>query len=121
MIDSSFHRYAFDDPDGLPDWFVDDEQKHHQREMPISKELMKEFRDKMKEINSRPIRKVAEAQGRKKKRASVKLEKLRKQANTLAAQEDMSSLSKVKALKKAISKQKQEGKKKLVIVASKKA
>ena len=98
---------------------------------------MREFRGKLKEINQRPIRKVAsaailltafvsksatfdrfywppwcrnplspsnfqkakkvaEAQGRKKKRAVQRLEKLRKQANTLANNEDISAQGKVR-------------------------
>jgi AdoMet-dependent rRNA methyltransferase SPB1 len=120
LLDSAFHRYAFDDPEDLPDWFVEEERPNLQRELPVSKELMADFRGKLKEINQRPIRKVAEAQGRKKKRAVARLEKLRKQANTLANNEDLSAKGKVRSLKKMMSKAKEADKQKNVVVASRK-
>merc|ERR1719274_117032 len=82
---------------------------------------MGDFRRKLREINARPIRKVAEAQGRKKKRAVQRLEKLRKSANALANNEDLSAKGKVRSLKKLMSKAKEAEKKKSVVVASKKS
>jgi len=120
LLDGAFHRYAFDDPEDLPDWFVEEERPNLQRELPVSKETMREFRGKLKEINQRPIRKVAEAQGRKKKRAVQRLEKLRKSANALANNEDISAQGKVRSLKKMMTKAKEAEKKKVVVVASKK-
>merc|ERR1719387_3385738 len=121
LLDGAFHRYAFDDPEDLPDWFVEEERPNLQRELPVSKETMREFRGKLKEINQRPIRKVAEAQGRKKKRAVQRLEKLRKSANALANNEDLSAKGKVRSLKKLMTKAKEAEKKKSVVVASKKS
>merc|ERR1719387_290715 len=120
LLDSAFHRYAFDDPEDLPDWFVEEERPNLQRELPVSKELAQEFRSKLKEINQRPIRKVAEAQGRKRKRAVQRLEKLRKAANTLANNEELTAKSKVRQLKGMMRKAKEAEKKKVVVVASKK-
>ena len=68
----------------------------------------------MKEINARPIRKLAEAVGRKKKRASIKLDKLRKQASSLANAEDLAGGSKARAISKSISKISRDEKKKTV-------
>merc|ERR1719379_959630 len=101
LVDSGFHRYAFDDTEDLPDWFKEEEAMNRQRELPVSKEVMRDFRNKMREINARPIRKVNEAAARKRKRAVQKLERLRKQAGALAANDDISNKSKVRELKKA--------------------
>merc|ERR1719468_450478 len=61
LIDAGYNRYTFDQQLDLPDWFVENENKHNKPELPISKELMDQFRAKMREINARPIRKVAQA------------------------------------------------------------
>lgn len=39
---------------------MEDEEKHNKPELPVTKELMREYRQKVKEINSRPIRKARE-------------------------------------------------------------
>ncbi|CAH3119901.1 unnamed protein product [Porites lobata] len=56
IIDSGYHRWAFNDAN-LPEWFVEDEAKHYQRQLPVSKEMVAEYRARMKEINARPVKK----------------------------------------------------------------
>eukprot|EP00399_MALV-I-05_sp_L67-4_P000116 gene116-45_t len=72
--------------------FTQDEAKCTKPELPVSKELMDECRRKLREINARPIRKVAEAMARKKKRMSQRLAKVRKTAAVLADQEDIATV-----------------------------
>ncbi|KAL8427656.1 hypothetical protein Efla_007075 [Eimeria flavescens] len=97
LIDGAYNRYAFND-DELPDWFVEDEEKHNKPELPVTKELMREYRQKVKEISSRPIRKLQEAKARKKKRALRVLEKMKKQAQGIADSSELSEAGKAKAI-----------------------
>ena len=83
LIDSGYNRWTHND-DNLPDWFMADESKFCQKTLPITKEMVEVYRSKLKEINSRPIKKVAEAKARKKKRALKKLEKARKKVESIA-------------------------------------
>lgn len=66
----TFLRWAFND-DNLPSWFVEDETKHYQRQIPVTKEIVEEYRAKMKEINSRSVKKIAEAKARKKRKVWI--------------------------------------------------
>jgi hypothetical protein len=59
---------GYGDMDGLPKWFVDEEKQHCRASLPVTKELVERYKAKMKEINQRPTKKVAEAKGRKKRR-----------------------------------------------------
>ena len=113
-IESGYNRYAFDDPECLPEWFRDEEKHFNKPTMPLTKELAAQYRAKLKEINARPIRKLAEAVGRKKKRESMKLDKLRKQASSLAAAEDLAGGSKARAIAKSLSKTRRDEKRKTV-------
>ena len=83
LMESGYNRWTHND-DYLPDWFLADETKFCQKTLPITKEMVEVYRAKLKEINSRPIKKVAEAKARKKKRALRKLEKAQKKAQSIA-------------------------------------
>ena len=58
-------RWAWGDED-LPDWFVDEEKKYYKKTMPVTKEQVDEYKQQIKEINARPIKKVAEAKAKAK-------------------------------------------------------
>lgn len=59
LIDSAFNRWTFDSMDGLPGWFQDEENKFNKPELPVSKELMAQFREKLKETVGRQRRTIA--------------------------------------------------------------
>lgn len=52
----------------VPEWFLNDEQKHRKKPVPLTREMVEEYKQKWKEIDARPIKRVAEAKARKKRR-----------------------------------------------------
>ena len=98
LIDSSFNRWTHDD-EGLPDWFVEDESKHCQKQLPITRDMALEYRQRLREINARPIKKIAEAKARKKKRLLRKVEKARKRAEVITDADNMSEKEKAEQLR----------------------
>ncbi|KAI3448025.1 hypothetical protein Pfo_004690 [Paulownia fortunei] len=97
MLDDAYNKYMFHD-EGLPTWFVDEEKRHCQPIKPVTKEEIAAMRAQFKEINARPAKKVAEAKARKKRSALRKLEKVRKKANSISDQADISDRSKRKMI-----------------------
>ncbi len=100
IIDSAYNRYAYNDHDELPDWFVDDENKHNKAQLPVTKAEVDAIKQQLKALNARPIRKVAEARARKKAKALRKLERMKLQANSIANQDGVSSAEKMKQIEK---------------------
>ena len=111
LVESGYNRWTNNDP-ALPDWFLEDEAKFCQKRLPITKEMVEIYRAKLKEINARPIKKVAEAKARKKKRALKSLEKARKKAESIADAMDVSSHEKAQQIKQIYKKAASLGKKK---------
>ena len=37
MVDAAYNKYSYNDHDGLPDWFVDEENQHNKAQLPITK------------------------------------------------------------------------------------
>ncbi|CAK8992486.1 unnamed protein product [Durusdinium trenchii] len=120
LLDAAYNRYTFEPNEALPVWFVEDEEKYNKPELPISKEQMNQFRQKLAEISRRPIRKVVEARARKKKRMAKKLEKLRSTAMALTETSDMSEHAKARQMRKAVSKLAKQEQRPVTSVAIKK-
>ncbi|XP_011088765.1 adoMet-dependent rRNA methyltransferase spb1, partial [Sesamum indicum] len=97
MLDDAYNKYMFHD-EGLPKWFLDEEKRHRQPIKPVTKEEVAAMRAQFKEIDARPAKKVAEAKARKKRVAFRKLEKVRKKANSISDQADISDRSKRKMI-----------------------
>uniref|UniRef100_A0A8C5KJZ0 pre-rRNA processing protein FTSJ3 n=1 Tax=Jaculus jaculus TaxID=51337 RepID=A0A8C5KJZ0_JACJA len=100
LIDNSFNRYAFNEDEGeLPEWFVQEEKQHRIRQLPVDKKEVEHYRKRWREINARPIKKVAEAKARKKRRMLKKLEQTKKKAEAVVNTVDISEKEKVAQLR----------------------
>lgn len=102
LVDASYNRFAWNDPEGLPDWFQDDENKSYRPQLPIPPELMAKMKEKFLMLTNKPIAKVAEARARKNKRAKDKLGAAKKKAEALANSTEISESMKLKAISKAM-------------------
>ncbi|CAK9441434.1 uncharacterized protein LODBEIA_P53020 [Lodderomyces beijingensis] len=121
LIEEGINRYSFRDRDGLPEWFVDDEKKHSKLIKPITKEASLAIREKQKQLNARPIKKVLEAKGRKKMRALRRLEKMKKKSDIINEDSSKSEYDKAAEISRLMSKAKNAGKekrKKLTVVVA---
>ena len=103
VIDDGFNKIAFRDTDGLPEWFLDDENRHSRPQRPITAAAAAAIKEKLRALNARPIKKVREAKSRKKFKAAQKLEKLRKKSALLADEEGMSEKDKANTIAKMMS------------------
>ncbi|CAG8446002.1 12424_t:CDS:10 [Ambispora leptoticha] len=117
LIDAGFTRYAFYDKEGLPEWFLDDEKRHNQPNLPITKEAVELIRERMKALNARPIKKIAEAKAKKKMRALNRLAKLQKKTDAIAEKSDMTEREKSQTITKILSKAQKQKKEVKVVVA----
>ena len=112
LLDDNFNKYSHRDVDGLPEWFLDDENKHSRPHRPVSAEAAKAIKEKQRALNARPIKKVREAKARKTLRAARRLEKLKKKSEGLAEGGDMSERDKARNIAALMAKAKKGGKRK---------
>nr|CAG8435109.1 7521_t:CDS:10 [Entrophospora candida] len=119
LIDDGFRRYVYNDKEGLPLWFADDEKKHNKPNLPITKEAVNVIRERMKALNARPIKKIAEAKARKKIRVVKKLKKLQKKTDAIADTSDMTEKEKANTISKMVGKIQKKTKKDIKLVVAK--
>jgi len=119
LEDGGYNRHTFNDK-GLPEWFLDDERKYNNQTeygVELPEQMVSQAREQLKMINSRTIKKVAEAKARKKRRMDRALTKVRKKANAVAEKSDLTEREKAKEVEKLYKKkitQKKESKKLIV-------
>jgi AdoMet-dependent rRNA methyltransferase SPB1 len=117
IIDASYNRYAWNDSESLPDWFLDDEEKHYRPQIPIPKQIMNQMRERFIEMASKPLKKVAEARARKKRQQFKKIKIAKKKATDIANLPDMSTREKLKAIEKAMKGAKMKKQSKVYVVS----
>lgn len=119
LLDEGFNKYSLRDTEGLPDWFLDDENKHSKPLRPITAAAAAAVKEKLRALNARPIKKVREAKERKKMRAAARLEKLRKKSALLLEDEAMNEGDKAKAVAKMMARAaKKKPKRKTTVVVA---
>lgn len=99
ILDSAFNRFAFNDGP-LPAWFAEDESRHNRPNLPVTKEMIASVKARFSDMNDRPIKKIAEARMRKRKRALKKLDEVKKKATSVADEPDISARSKMRTIEK---------------------
>ena len=81
----------------MPSWFLDDESKSFRNNIPVTKEAVAAIREKLRALNARPIKKIAEAKARKKMRTIRRIEKTRAKTAAINDDEDNGLTEKEKA------------------------
>ena len=112
LIDDGFNRQTFNDKDGLPTWFLDDEMKHFRNNIPVTKEAVEAIRIKMRALNARPIKKVAEAKARKKMKTMKRLAGAQRKADVINETGDLTEQEKSAQINRLVSRATKEPKKK---------
>lgn len=115
LEENAWNRYANNDED-LPDWFAEDEKKHYFKQTPVTKEQVALYRERMREFNARPSKKVAEAKARKQKKMQRKLESAKKKAEGILENDMMEHSEKVREMKKVYANAHRKEKKKVELV-----
>jgi len=119
VVDGAWNRYMFND-DHLPDWFVEDEKKAMRKPIPVSEELVANYRKNLTEFNTRSIKKVMEAKARKKRQAKKQMTKITKKAENILENADHTGQEKIKLIKK-LYKKTEKKKEEISYVVAKKA
>lgn len=119
LVDASYNRFAWNDPSHLPEWFVDDENRHYRPQLPIPPALLAKMKEKMLALSTKPIAKVAEARARKNRKAKLKLAAAKKKAQALANSSEMSEAMKLKTISKALRSDDRKGNRKEYVVSKK--
>ncbi|KAI9322581.1 Spb1 C-terminal domain-containing protein, partial [Dichotomocladium elegans] len=120
LIDEGFTKEAFRDKSDLPSWFLDDENRHNKPHIPVTKEAVKALREKLKALDARPIKKIAEAKARKKNKAIKRLQKAQKKATDIADNPDLTEKEKVQTINRMLARAtKSKPKKEIKLVVAK--
>ncbi|CAJ0598629.1 unnamed protein product [Cylicocyclus nassatus] len=110
-----WNRYTNND-EGLPDWFVEDERKHYRKQLPVTKAQVEEYKKRLRELNARPAKKVAEAKARKQRRALRRMQAAKKKAEGVLENENLEHAEKVREMKKIYASANKKEKKKTELV-----
>lgn len=120
LLDAELHKFQYSDLDSLPKWFTDEEKRHTFFNAPITKDEVQIMKDKLKEINARDPKKVAEAKARKKMRLVKNLEKAKAKASKIMESEEIPDSAKVKEIERLYTKARSKTKMKKQYLVTKK-
>lgn len=97
--DEGWNRFVHGDSHLAPKWFREEEAKHCRRNIPVHQELVKEYKQKLREIDAKPIKKVMQAKARQKRRALRKMEKVKKKVDAITSNDDITQRERINAVK----------------------
>ena len=100
ILNASYNRYAFEDDGKVPKWFLEEESKHNKPQKPVTKAEVLAEKEYLRKITLRMPKKVLEAKARKRNRLNKRLQKIKKQAENIASQDEYTEISKVKQIEK---------------------
>ena len=120
ILNTSYNRYAFEDEGKVPNWFLEDEAKHNKPQKPVTKAEVLAEKEYLRKITVRMPKKILEAKARKRNKLNKRLQKIRKQAEGIANQDEYTEISKVKQIEKLYKREinKSKEKKKYIISRS---
>ena len=98
ILEASYNRYCFATDETAPAWFKEDEHRHYRPNLPVTKEEVDAQKQALREYNSRPIKKVAEARIRKKKRLEKAMTKAKQKAIQISAQSELTEASRARQI-----------------------
>lgn len=93
--DEGWNRFSNGDSHLAPKWFREDEEKHCRRNIPVTPEQVREYKQKLREIDAKPIKKVMQAKARKKRRAMKKMDRVRKKVEAITSNEDITQRERI--------------------------
>lgn len=99
MEDDVFNRNTWGD-NGAPKWFVEEDKRFHTQKSPVSDDMLVKMRQRFLDVNSRPVKKIAEAKARKKAKLEKQVTKLRDQATKITDSSELSTSAKMQQLQK---------------------
>jgi len=105
VMEAAYNKYAFHD-DGLPDWFREDEDKFNRPIEQVTPEEIEAEKERLRAIDARPLKKVAEAKARKKRRVAGIMAKAKAKAISAADQEDISMKARMREVERIYAKAK---------------
>lgn len=112
LSNEAYNKISFRDTEGLPAWFLDDEKAHTRILKPITRAAVAAAREQLKALNARPIKKVAEAQMRKRRREQRRLAAIRKKTDLINNDESLTDQEKTLKVQRMISRSASKAKKK---------
>lgn len=98
FINDSFNRHMHDDGPGVPAWFANEEAQYNKPMIPLTKQDVAEWRQKMRAINEVETKRVIEARARKKAKVLQKLKSAQEKADEIAEKEGLDERSKLRML-----------------------
>lgn len=105
--DSAYNRWNVEEDESeLPEWFVKEEKRfmRPQEDNIVSKQDVREAKDKLRKLDDKPVKKVAEARARRKRKEAKKLQAAQAKAESISSSPALGEPSKRKEIERVYNK-----------------